>query len=68
MATPRTSRSHEKVGALELLATSTTEDQTELVSNYLYLLGTTHRYDDDMLFYRITRIYIHKSTNEIVGD
>ena len=66
---PRTKRDQGRVVALEHLATtSTTEGPTEKVSDYIYLVGTIHRDDDDKLLYKVTRVYIHKSTNEIVGD
>ena len=66
---PRNTRSKGRVIAFKHLATTqSTEGQTESVSDYLYLVGTTHRDDDDMLLYKTTRVYIHKGTNEIVGD
>jgi len=68
MAPPKESRSHGRVVASEHLASTTTESQIELVSDYLYLVGTTHRDDDDMLLCKITKANIHKNTNEIVGD
>ena len=66
---PRNTRSQGRVIAFKHLdETQSSERQTESVSDYLYLVGTTHRDDDDMLLYKTTRVYIHKGTNEIVGD
>ena len=38
------------------------------VEDFQYLVGTKHRDDDDMLVYKIVRVYKHNSTGFIVGD
>jgi len=38
------------------------------LEDYYYLKGSIHRDDDDMLLYKITRVYVFKRTNKIVGD
>jgi len=43
-------------------------DRCGKLEDYAYLLGTIHRDDDDMLLYKVTKIYIHKATGFIVGD
>jgi len=38
------------------------------VKDYEYLIGRIHRDDDDMLLYKVTKIYVFKKTGDIVGD
>jgi len=38
------------------------------LEDYKYLKRTTHRDDEDMLLYRITRVYEFKKTGDIIGD
>ena len=38
------------------------------IEDFKYLIGTTHRDDDDKLLYKITRIYEFKKTGDIVGE
>ena len=69
MGRPKSTRSQRRVTAFDHLAsTPSIESDGEFVADYLYLVGSTHRDDDDMLLYKTTRVYIHKGTNEIVGD
>jgi hypothetical protein len=47
------------------------DDETQLTSrpeDFYYLIGTIHRDDEDFLTYKTMRIYVHRSTGNIVGE
>ena len=43
-------------------------EHTSKAEDFHYLIGTIHRDDEDLLTYKTMRIYVHKTTNEIVGE
>ena len=36
--------------------------------DFYYLIGTIHRDDEDLLTYKTMKIYVHKTTHDIVGE
>ena len=43
-------------------------EHTSKAEDFHYLIGTIHRDDEDLLTYKTMRIYVHKTTNDIVGE
>ena len=57
--------------AVQFTLTESVNDRdipTGSVADYQYLVGTTHRDDQDLLLYQVTKVYVQRSTNYIVAD
>ena len=46
----------------------TGNEPTGEVKDFLYLIGTIHRDDEDFMIYKVMDVYVNKSTGFIVGD
>jgi len=40
----------------------------QIIQDYMWLVKTRHRDDEDMLVYEVTNVYVLRSTGDIVGN
>jgi len=64
---PRKQREKEAI-QFELLRNNDKENYTANYKDGVWLQGTKHRDDEDMLVYEVTNVYTFRSTGNIVGS